>query len=65
MTNGRHRQRAFRDCLADLLPAIHGFGPTIRIADFEVEDWISSPDAPDRLGDLIADRAEPPFRTKG
>lgn len=40
MAGGRHRQRAFRDALADLLPAVHGYGPTIRIADFEVEPWI-------------------------
>jgi hypothetical protein len=61
MTNGRHRQRAFRDALADLLPAAHDFGPTIRIADFEVEDWIWSPEAPDRIRDLIADRLRGPL----
>jgi hypothetical protein len=60
MSNGRHRQRAFRDALADLLPDVHGFGPTIRIGDFEVEGWIWSPDAPDRLRDLIADRVAQP-----
>ena len=37
MLGVRHRQRAFRDALADLLPALHGFGPTIRIGHFEVE----------------------------
>ncbi|MGA2514711.1 MAG: hypothetical protein ABSG37_14020 [Candidatus Limnocylindrales bacterium] len=62
MMNGRHRQRAFRDALADLLPDAHGFGPTIRIADFEVEDWIWSPDAPDRLRVLIEDRVERPLQ---
>lgn len=39
MPGGRHRQRAFRDALADLLPPLHGFGPTIRIGHFEVERW--------------------------
>jgi len=38
--NGRHRQRAFRDALADLLPAVHGWLPTLRVADFEVRHWI-------------------------
>lgn len=40
MPGGRHRQRAFRDALADLLPSLHGFGPTIWIADFEVLPWM-------------------------
>jgi hypothetical protein len=43
--DGRHRQRAFRDALADLVPAVHGWLPTLRIADFEVADW-STPTAP-------------------
>jgi hypothetical protein len=59
-TNGRHRQRAFRDSLCDLLPDIHGFGPTIRIADFEVEAWIWLADAPERLRPLLADRVAQP-----
>ena len=33
---GRHKQRAFRDALADLLPAVRGWMPTLRIAHFEV-----------------------------
>lgn len=33
---GRHRQRAFRDTLADLLPSEHGWLPTIRMSDTEV-----------------------------
>ena len=33
--NGRHKQRAFRDALCDLLPPEYGFHPTARIADFE------------------------------
>src|SRR5439155_24449544 len=40
MDGGRHLQRAFRDALADLLPPLHGFAPTVRIADFEVIPWI-------------------------
>ncbi|SNQ49414.1 conserved hypothetical protein [Frankia canadensis] len=33
---GRHRQRAFRDALADLVPPQHGWLPTVRIADFQI-----------------------------
>jgi hypothetical protein len=51
---GRHRQRAFRDALCDLLPPAHGFLPTLRIADFEVADWVFSADAPDRMSELLA-----------
>jgi hypothetical protein len=46
MKNGRHRQRAFRDALADLLPPLHGWGPTLRIGYFELEPWIWGTDAP-------------------
>ncbi|MCS0502302.1 hypothetical protein [Ancylobacter mangrovi] len=35
-SGGRHLQRAFRDALADILPPLHGYAPTLRIADFEV-----------------------------
>lgn len=58
MPGGRHRQRAFRDALADLLPGIHGFGPTVRIADFEVESWIWDRRASQRLASLIESRVE-------
>lgn len=54
--NGRHRQRAFRDALADLLPPLHGFGPTLRIADFEVADWIHSMGARNRMTTLLRSR---------
>ena len=56
MAGGRHRQRAFRDALADLLPTQHGFAPTLRIADFEVESWIWDRGAAARLGRLIEER---------
>ena len=62
MDGGRHRQRAFRDALADLLPASHGYAPTLRIADFEVEPWIwDGRGAIVHLGSLIEQRmaAEP------
>ena len=32
---GRHRQRAFRDLLADVLPAVHDWRPTARIQDLQ------------------------------
>jgi GTP diphosphokinase / guanosine-3',5'-bis(diphosphate) 3'-diphosphatase len=53
---GRHRQRAFRDALCDLLPPLYGFHPTLRIAHFEVEDWIESQDAKARMRDLLRGR---------
>jgi hypothetical protein len=56
MDGGRHRQRAFRDALADLLPSLHGFAPTLRIAHFEVQPWIWEPGAPARLRPLVEDR---------
>ncbi len=67
MAGGRHRQRAFRDALADLLPELHGFGPTVRIADFEIEPWIwSRRGAASSLAALIEARlaaSEPPRST--
>ena len=54
--NGRHRQRAFRDALTDILPLEFGFAPTIRLADFEVRDWMFGPDAVDHMGVLLAER---------
>jgi len=56
MAGGRHRQRAFRDALADLLPELYGFGPTIRIADLEVEPWIWHRGAAKRLRSLMDER---------
>ena len=50
---GRHRQRAFRDALADVLPSEHGFLPTLRLGDIEVRDWIFKTDAQDRMACLI------------
>lgn len=53
---GRHRQRAFRDALADLLPELYGFGPTIRITDFEVEPWIWDRGAAKQMRSLVDER---------
>ena len=53
---GRHRQRAFRDALCDLLPPDHGFLPTLRIADFEVEAWLHAADARAQMTDLLRGR---------
>ena len=58
-TNGRHRQRAFRDALADILPLEYGFAPTLRLADFEICDWIFGPDAKDQMTRLLAGRLHP------
>lgn len=54
--NGRHRQRAFRDALTDLLPPLHGYAPTLRIADFEVADWIGSVNARSMMTALLRAR---------
>lgn len=53
---GRHRQRAFRDALCDILPPKHGFLPTLRIADFEVQEWLQTPNAPERMRALLDER---------
>ncbi|WP_435771422.1 hypothetical protein [Nocardioides sp. SYSU DS0651] len=51
---GRHLQRAFRDALADLLPGMHGWAPTLRIGDFEVSDWMHDDEAVGRMKALLA-----------
>lgn len=61
---GRHRQRAFRDTLADLLPLEHGWLPTVRISDQEIIDATAEPDSADALRGLIAARM-PMSWTKG
>lgn len=53
---GRHLQRAFRDALADILPVEHGWLPTLRVADFEVESWVWDASAPQRMARLLAAR---------
>lgn len=66
MEGGRHRQWAFRDALADLLPPLHEYAPTLRIADFEVEPWIwDARGATVRLGQLTEERLATgaPWRT--
>ena len=50
---GRHLQRAFRDALADILPPLYGFQPTLRIADFEVKPWINTASARKQMEDLL------------
>lgn len=54
--NGRHRQRAFRDALTDILPGEHGWLPTLRIGDFEVDGWLHSADARVRMERLLSRR---------
>lgn len=56
---GRHRQRAFRDALADLLPPAHGWLPTIRISDTEVTAINSAQDAVPSLRTLLHERGVP------
>ena len=56
---GRHLQRAFRDALADLLPALHGWAPTLRLADFEVLDWLHADNATQQMEDLLAAKGIP------
>lgn len=47
---------AYRDALADLLPAVHGWLPTLRIADFEAKVWIYERGARASMADLLAKR---------
>ncbi|GAA1301294.1 MAG: hypothetical protein ACTIMA_10970 [Brachybacterium tyrofermentans] len=54
--HGRHRQRAFRDALADLLPPLHGWEPTLRIHHGEAQSWIDDVDAPGRMRELLAEK---------
>ena len=54
--DGRHQQRAFRDALADILPVEYGWLPTLRIADFEIKDWIFGSRARERMDALLAER---------
>jgi hypothetical protein len=56
---GRHRQRAFRDALTDILAPHHGFAPTLRIASFEVKDWINLLDRTERMRRLLSARLQP------
>ncbi|MFE8941073.1 hypothetical protein ACFYNX_26800 [Streptomyces sp. NPDC007872] len=56
---GRHRQRAFRDALADLLPPLHGWLPTIRISDAEVAAITSASDAISSLRAVLHERGAP------
>ena len=53
---GRHRQRAIRDALCDIVPTQHGFEPTLRIGDFEVAGWINSPESLSRMEALLSSR---------
>lgn len=56
MDGGRHRQRAFRDALAGLLPPLHGFSPTLRLADFELHSWIWERSAVTKMRTLMEER---------
>ncbi|MBN1321335.1 MAG: hypothetical protein JXA87_10900 [Thermoleophilia bacterium] len=53
---GRHRQRAFRDALADLLPGEYGFLPTLRLTDDEVVTWSHTREAPTVMSRLVRGR---------
>ena len=53
--NGRHRQRAFRDALADILPLQHGMLPTLRIAHWELPPPITKK----KVAELLAAKLGP------
>jgi hypothetical protein len=55
---GRHRQRAYRDALCDILPAEHGYLPTLRIAHFELEGWIGAESARLKMTELMTHKLE-------
>jgi len=44
-SGGRHRQRTFRDFLADALPIPHGWLPTMRISDDEPQAVVAATDS--------------------
>ena len=54
--HGRHRQRAFRDALADIIPLEYGYAPTLRIGDFEVAAWAFGADAEERMRNLLREK---------
>jgi hypothetical protein len=56
---GRHRQRAFRDALADLVPPQYGWLPTVRISDTEAVALRDAPDPGAALRILLARRGVP------
>jgi hypothetical protein len=64
--NGRHKQRAFRDALADIVPLEHGYGPTVRLDDQVVLTWMHASDAEDRMRAVLQEsllgRNTPPQR---
>lgn len=53
---GRHLQRAYRDAVADLVPGQHGWGPTLRIGDFETVPWLHDDDALNRMTALLHEK---------
>ncbi|WP_168625667.1 hypothetical protein [Cryobacterium sp. BB307] len=57
---GRHRQRAFRDFLADVLPPRYGWRPTVRFQDVEVAALLSQNNADEAISALW--RQKPTFR---
>jgi len=57
---GRHRQRAFRDALADLLPPEYDWRPTVRISDNEASNLAYGGDPAGGLRALLAGRGVPP-----
>jgi hypothetical protein len=56
---GRHRQRAFRDMLADLLPSQYDYRPTLRVSDLEVAEWQSLPNPLQGISRALIDRGLP------
>lgn len=51
---GRHLQRAFRDVLADLLPPLYGFLPTLRVGYFEEKVYSRAIDPVAAMRQLLA-----------
>lgn len=51
---GRHRQRAYRDMLADVLPEQYGWAPTLRVGYFELEGITPQPDDVPTVATILA-----------
>jgi len=54
--HGRHRQRAFRDALADIVPLEHEYAPTLRISEYEVTSWLHADGAEAHIEQLLSEK---------
>ncbi|WP_285117271.1 hypothetical protein [Leifsonia sp. fls2-241-R2A-40a] len=53
---GRHKQRAFRDLIADTLPAQYGWLPTVRFHEYETREVRHASEPAEAMAKLWADK---------